>query len=115
MSNGSELHDLQVKFQELQNAASAYKAEGDDVKKALAAFEQAANLPASAFGNLAQSGNLASEYERFYNQVVSDVAKLAKTLPEGGAKLAASAIVYHNAEVKLAQRIAEIAKLDKTP
>lgn len=110
MSNSGELQDLLVKFEELQKAAAAYKTEGGDVQEALTKFEAAANLPASAFGNLPESKQLASQYETFYKQVVGDMTKLAKSLPEGAASLAASAALYHRAEENIAQQIAQIGK-----
>jgi uncharacterized protein YukE len=114
-NDSSEAHDLLVKFQELQNASDAYKAEGGAVKQALAAFEAAANLQPSAFGNLPESSQLVQQYAKFYKQVVGDMTTLSKALPDGAASLAASAIVYHNAEKKLEQQIAEINKIDKLP
>lgn len=114
-NDNSEVNDLLVKFQELQNASAAYKAEGGNVKQALAAFEAAADLPPSAFGNLPESSDLASQYGKFYKQIVSDMAKLSTALPDGAASLAASALVYQNAEKKLVQQIAEIKKIDKLP
>jgi uncharacterized protein YukE len=114
-NDNSEVNDLLVKFRELQNAAAAYNAEGADVKQALAAFKEAAKLPPSAFGNLPESSDLASQYAAFYNQIVSDMTKLSTALPEGAVSLAASAVVYQNAEKKLVQQLAEIKKIDELP
>jgi uncharacterized protein YukE len=88
----------EVTFSKLEEAAAAYKAQGDAVRQALARFESAASLAKSAFGNLPQSGQLASQYQQFLGQVTSDVTKLSETLLTGAVKLAASSANYRAAD-----------------
>jgi uncharacterized protein YukE len=97
------VHDVasggfEVTFSKLDAAAAAYKAQGDAVRQALARFESAASLANSAFGNLPQSKQLASQYQQFLSQVTRDVTKLSETLLTGAAKLAASSVNYRAAE-----------------
>jgi ABC-type transporter Mla subunit MlaD len=89
---------FEVTFSKLDEAAGAYQAQGDAVRRALAQFESAASLADSAFGNLPQSKQLASQYEQFLSQVTRDVTKLSETLLAGAAKLAASSANYRAAE-----------------
>jgi uncharacterized protein YukE len=105
MSDGDK---LQVEFDELEKAAAAYKNEGSDIKQALTRFQAAANVPASAFGNLAESKQLASEYEQFFERVSSDMNTLSKALLDGTAKLRASAALYRTADEKAADRAKQI-------
>lgn len=88
----------EVTFSELEKAAAAYKAQGAVVQKALSQFEGVANLPASAFGNLPASAQMATEYSKFFTEVTQDLAKLATTLLQGSAKLTQSAANYKAAE-----------------
>jgi uncharacterized protein YukE len=88
----------EVTFSKLDEAAAAYRAQGDAVRQALARFESAATLANSAFGNLPESGQLASQYQQFLGQVTRDVTKLSETLLAGAARLAASAANYRAAE-----------------
>jgi uncharacterized protein YukE len=97
------VHDVasggfEVTFSKLDGAAAAYKTQGDDVRQALERFESAASLASSAFGNLPQSKQLASQYQQFLSQVTRDVTKISETLLAGAAKLAASAANYRAAE-----------------
>jgi uncharacterized protein YukE len=97
------VHDVasggyEVTFSKLDEAAAAYKAQGDAVRQALARFESAADLASSAFGNLPQSGQLASQYQQFLSQVRRDVTKLSETLLAGAVRLAASSANYRAAE-----------------
>jgi uncharacterized protein YukE len=89
---------FEVTFSKLDAAATAYQAQGDAVRQALARFEAAASLANSSFGNLPESKQLASQYQQFLGQVTRDVTKLSETLLTGAAKLAASAANYRAAE-----------------
>jgi uncharacterized protein YukE len=83
---------------ELDNVADEYKKQVDAVRQALARFQQATDLPDSAFGNLPQSAQLAKQYHQVTGQVTNDMTKLWKALMTGYANLAASAANYRKAE-----------------
>lgn len=89
---------FEVVFSELGDAGAAYKTQSDKVKEALAEFRLAAELPRSAFGNVAHSVQLASHYEEFFSQVTKDITKLHQTLLSGAASLAAAKASYVIAE-----------------
>lgn len=88
----------EVTLGELTKAAAAYKAHSDDVKQALAHFRPAADVPGSAFGNLAESAKMASGYEEFSGQVTKSITKLYETLQNGSENLVRSAANYWMAE-----------------
>lgn len=89
---------FEVTFSELDEVAAAYETEAQVVQQALEQFQSAADLPASAFGNLPQSPTLASQYQQCFGEVVADITKLHDTLKEGAAKLTASAANYRAAD-----------------
>lgn len=78
---------------QLYRASGDFKDGGEAILAARKLFAAAA-LPESAFGNLPQSKQIASQYERFVRQVGDDLAKLAEALLDGTAKLALSATLY---------------------
>lgn len=84
----------EVTFSDLMKAAVAYEDHGRDVKQALARFRSAADLPGSAFGNLAESGKMASGYEEFLGQTTQDITKLCESLVNGAVNLAGTAGRY---------------------
>lgn len=83
---------------ELHNTAAAYQAQMAAVQQALATFKAKADLPASAFGNLPNSPQMASQFKTFYDQIVSDMTALANSLKAGGHKLAVNATNYQTTE-----------------
>jgi hypothetical protein len=89
---------FEVVLNELGAAGAAYKTQSDKVKEAVARFRLAAELPRSAFGNMANSAQLASRYEEFFSQVTTDIAKLYQTLLSGAVSLAAAKANYVIAE-----------------
>jgi uncharacterized protein YukE len=89
---------FQVTPNELDEVAEAYKAQGDAAWQALDRFQQATDLPDSAFGNLPQSKQLAAQYQEMRGQVTDDMTKLFKALLTGYANLAASAANYRTAD-----------------
>lgn len=105
---GSGSGGYEVVIQHLEDAAKGYQAQMDNLQQAAAKFTSAANLPASAFGNLPQSGKLASEYQKFYDQVNSDVTKLWESVLSGALTLALNAVAYQAAEKQNEQAIAQI-------
>lgn len=98
----------EVAIQHLQEAARGYQAQMDAIQQAAAKFKAAANLPASAFGNLPQSGKLASEYQKFFSQVNGDMTKLWESIMSGALTLAVNAAAYEAAEKANQQAIAQI-------
>lgn len=89
---------FEVTPSELDSAADEYKRQVDTVRQALARFQNATDLPDSAFGNLPQSKQLAAQYHEVTGQVTSDITKLWKALLTGYANLAMSAANYRTAE-----------------
>jgi uncharacterized protein YukE len=83
---------------DLNQAASMYRSQGEALREALARFESATGIPASAFGNLPESGDLASEYKQFIARVTEDMTSLSQGLLTGGAKLRVNAAQYQAAE-----------------
>lgn len=89
---------FEVTPQELQATAAVYGTQSEVVAKALAAFEAATNLPASAFGNLPNSPKFASEFENFGKQVKADMQTLVNSLKAGDQKLTKNAQNYQTTE-----------------
>lgn len=98
----------EVAIQDLEDAARGYKAQMDAIQQAQAKFKSAADLPASAFGNLPQSATLASEYRTFFSQVSSDMTKLWESVLSGALTLALNALAYETAEKKNQEAITQI-------
>jgi uncharacterized protein YukE len=90
---------FEVKFDALEKAAEAYKAQGEAVKADLGPkFQAAADLPASAFGRIPEAAQLAASYQGFLKQVMTDMEKLSESLITGASKLNASAANYRSAD-----------------
>lgn len=89
---------FEVTPQELHTTAAAYGTQSDAVQQALAKFEAVTNLPASAFGNLPNSGQFASQFESFGKQVKADMEALIKSLTAGDKKLTTNAVNYQTTE-----------------
>lgn len=104
MSSGG----YEVAIADLEQAARAYRAQMEAIRQAQATFKSGADLPASAFGNLPQSATLASEYQKFFSQVSSDMTKLWESVLSGALTLALSALAYQAAEQKTKEAIAQI-------
>jgi hypothetical protein len=98
MSGGGSGGGYQVELEALDKAAAAYKAQGAAVERYLEEFLSKASIPDSAFGNLPQSAQLASQYRAFLDQVRSDITKLSQSLNGGGERMSASAANYRSAE-----------------
>lgn len=90
---------------DLHNTADAYLQESGVVSQALATFEAATNLPASAFGNLPNSSKFASQFESFGKQVQADMKTLVQSLAAGSQKLTANALKYQVTDQRNAQAI----------
>lgn len=88
----------EVKISVLDDAQTAYHAQGSEVFGHRGQFESAANLPASAFGMLPQSASLAEQYSAFFEQVVHDMASLSQALTHGAKRLGVTAKNYRDAE-----------------
>lgn len=88
----------EVTFGDLDQVAGVYKAQGDALRQALERFVSAANIPPSAFGNLPESGELASQYKQFLSEVMRDMTHLYEGLLTGAAKLHVNAAKYRAAE-----------------
>ena len=92
---------FEVTPSDLYGAADEFKTHGRVVLDGRTAFKSGATLPASAFGKLDQSQEIAAAYQRFYNSVTDahdGLAKLATALLDGTAKLALSATLYQVAD-----------------
>lgn len=89
---------FEVTPQELHNTAAAYGTQSDVVQQALAKFEAETNLPDSAFGNLPNSAQFASQFNTFGKQVKADMETLVKSLAAGDKKLATNALNYQTTE-----------------
>jgi len=94
----SDADGFEVKITALDDAEATYKAQGSAVTSYQGEFRSGASLPASAFGNLPQSGQLATQYEAFFKRVLNDMSTLSKALGDGGTKLAVAAKNYRKAE-----------------
>jgi hypothetical protein len=88
----------EVVLDELLDAAKVFKARGADVQQMLRQWQHAADLPASAFGNLAVSPRMSAGYQEFCSQVTKDVTKLFGSLSNGSENLVKSAGEYWLAE-----------------
>jgi uncharacterized protein YukE len=88
----------EVELEALEKAAAAYTRQGSAVHQYLEEFLSKANLPDKAFGNLPQCGQLAAQYQKFLEQVRTDMGKLSESLTSGGKRMGASAANYRNAE-----------------
>lgn len=104
MSSGG----YEVAIADLEKAARAYRAQMEAIRQAQAAFKSGADLPASAFGRLPQSATLASEYQKFFSQVGSDMTKLWESVLSGALTLALSALAYETAEQQTKEAIARV-------
>lgn len=100
----------EVAIAQLEDAARGYKAQMDAIQQAQARFKSAADLPPSAFGNLPQSATLASEYQKFFSQVSSDMTQLWESVLSGALTLALNALAYETAEKKNLEAIALIGR-----
>jgi uncharacterized protein YukE len=89
---------FEVAPSKLDSAATVYREQAEAVRNALAAFQAKADLPASAFGKLPESAQLASEYQTFLRRVVQDVTQLYEALNGGAIKLQLSAAEYKAAD-----------------
>lgn len=98
----------EVAIAHLEDAARSYEAQMEVIKQAQARFKAAADLHASAFGNLPQSANLASQYQKFFSQVSGDMTKLWESLMSGALTLALTAIAYETAEKQNQDAIARV-------
>lgn len=98
----------EVAIQHLEEAARGYEAQMEAIKQAQARFRAAADLHASAFGNLPQSAKLASQYQAFFSQVSGDMTKLWESLMSGALTLALTAIAYETAEKQNQEAIAQV-------
>lgn len=86
---------------DLYGAADEFASRSETVLTGRNAFRSDAALPASAFGNLDQSGQIAAAYAKFFNSVTGPqdgLAKLALALLDGTAKLALTATLYRAAD-----------------
>lgn len=88
----------EVVLDELLQAAKVFKAHGSDVQQMLRQWQHAADLPGSAFGNLAVSPRMAAGYQEFYSQVTKDITKLFSSLSNGSENLVKAAGEYWLAE-----------------
>jgi uncharacterized protein YukE len=89
---------FEVTPQELHNTAAVYGTQSGAVTKALAAFEAATNLPDSAFGNLPNSAQFATQFKNFEKQVKADMQALINSLAAGDKKLTTNAQNYTTTE-----------------
>lgn len=85
---------------ELHNTAAVYGTQSEAVKQALATFEAGTNLPESAFGNLPNSSQFATQFANFGKQVKADMQALVNSLAAGDKKLTANALNYQITEHK---------------
>jgi uncharacterized protein YukE len=88
----------EVVLDELLESAKVFKARAGDVEQMLRQWQHAADLPGSAFGNLAVSPKMAAGYQEFYSQVAKDIAKLSGSLSNGSQNLVKAAGEYWLAE-----------------
>lgn len=89
---------FEVTPQDLHTTAAAYGSQSDVVTQALAKFEAVTNLPDSAFGNLPNSAQFASQFKTFGKQVKADMEALIKSLAAGDKKLTTNAVNYTTTE-----------------
>ena len=87
-----------VDIQELLNGAAVYESQGGEVHQLLRQWQKAADLPSSAFGNLAVSSQMASGYEKFFSQVTKEITTLYQELQMGSESLVKAAATYWAAE-----------------
>ncbi len=88
----------EVTVSELVDMAREYKARAEAIGHSLERFRAAAGVPDSAFGNLPDSKNLASQYQEFYSRVMQDTTKVSEALLTGAVKLAQTAVTYRVAD-----------------
>lgn len=84
----------QVSVDEILKGAKAYKTQGEAVQQLLQHWLRVADLPASTFGNLAVSSEMASGYEKFVSQVTKEITTLYQALQKGSESLVKSAATY---------------------
>jgi uncharacterized protein YukE len=89
---------FEVTFSELSAAAAEYRNQAEYLSNAVTSFMSAARLTPGDFGRLAESAQLDKQYETFYKQVGSDMAKLYGGLHDGANKLDAASAKYQAAE-----------------
>jgi hypothetical protein len=94
MTSGGYAVDIQA----LLNGAAAYKSQGGDIHELLWQWQRTADLPSSAFGNLAVSSQMASGYEKFFSQVTDEITTLYQELQKGSESLVKASATYWVAE-----------------
>jgi uncharacterized protein YukE len=109
----------------LMDASAKYASAGESLAQSLARFQSATELSPSVWGRLPGAGPMASHYEEFRRQIITDLAKMHKALASGAASLAASGVRYRATDAAVAalvqglmktgfseQQIATVEKLD---
>jgi hypothetical protein len=89
---------FEVTFQDLEEAAAAYKEQAANIETALEAYDKRASLNRGDFGRIPEAGQMWTQYQEFLKQVHGDVSKLQNQVNQGGAKLLLTAKVYRTAE-----------------
>jgi len=89
---------FEVTPSELDDAATAYRQQGEAIQKAVDVLTSATDMPDSVFGRLPASGEFASGSRELRSQIVQDSTKLYQGLLDGATKLSATAAIYRAAD-----------------
>jgi hypothetical protein len=92
---------FEVTYGDLYGAGDEFQAQAEEVLKLRESFTSGAALPASAFGNLPSSKDIAEKYQQYFDGVTGQkegLTALATALHDGMAKLALSAVLYRVAD-----------------